>query len=83
MVSGGTVVRFREPIRAEPRQKDKSGNNRVDPEVTTPVFSTLPVFFVPRLDPLLVFDGLAVFHHRGIKNTGYDWLSPATAQLQK
>ena len=53
--------------RAEPRQKDESGNTRVAPKGATPVFPSFPVFIVPQLDPLLVFDGLSVFRLRGPK----------------
>ena len=45
------------------------------------MFLPLTVFLVPRLDPLPVFDGLAVFCQRGTKNTDYTWLSLATAYL--
>ena len=79
MLSGGTVGQFREPIRSEPRRKDEIGNTRVVPKGSTTVFPSFPVFFVPQIEPLLVFDGLTVFHPRGTKNTGYAWLSPATA----
>ena len=72
---------FRELIQvdlsqADPRRKDKSGNNRVAPIGAIPMFPTLPVFFVPRIDPLPVFDGLTVVRQRGTKNIGNDWLSP-------
>ena len=58
------------------RQKDESGNTRVASKDATPVFPTFPVILVPRLDPLLVFDGPTIFCQRGTKNTGYAWLSP-------
>ena len=64
--------------RAEPRQKDESGNTRLAPKGATPVFPAFPVFFVPRLDPLLSFDVLTVIRKRETKNIGYAWLSPAT-----
>ena len=66
-------------IRAKARRKYNSGNTQVVPKGATPMFPTFPIFLVPRLDPLPVFDSLTIFHHRGTKNTGYAWLSPATA----
>ena len=72
MLSGGTEGQF-----SKPRRKDESVNTRVSPKGATPVFLPFPVFLVPRLDPIPVFDGLAVFSQRGTKNTGYTWLSPA------
>ena len=44
----------------------------------TPMFPSLPVFFVPQIDPLLVFDGMTIFRSRGTKNTSYAWLIPVT-----
>ena len=61
--------------RAETTQKNESENTQVVPKGTIPVFLDFPVFFVPRLDPLLNFYGLTVFRQRGTKNTGYAWLS--------
>ena len=72
---GGPILQA-EPSRAEPRRNDESGNTRVAPKGATPVFSDFPVFLVPRLDPLPVFDGLTIFRQRGTKNTGYAWLIP-------
>ena len=43
--------------RAEPRRKDESGNPQVAPNGAIPVCLYFPVFFVPRLDFLLGFDG--------------------------
>ena len=77
MLSGGTVGRFCEQSRAE--AKGKNGNTRVAPKGATPVFPAFPVFLVPQLDPLPVFDSLTIFHQTGTKNTGYVWLSPDTA----
>ena len=68
---GGTLI-----SRTEPRQKYESGNPQVASKDATPVFPTLPIFLVPRLDPLLFFYGTTVFRQRGTKNAGYDWLSP-------
>ena len=65
--------------RSGPRRKDKSGITRVDPKGATPVFPNFPVFFVPRLDPILDFGGLTVFCPRETKNTGYACLSPDMA----
>ena len=76
MWSGGTVGQFRKPIRAEPRQKDEIGNTWVVPKGATPVFPAFPVFLIPRLDPLPVFDGLTIFRKRVTKNTGYACLIP-------
>ena len=67
------------PSRAEPRRKDESGNSRVAPKGANPMFPAFPVFFVSRLDPLLVFDGLTIFRQRATKNTGYAHHSPTTA----
>ena len=41
------------------------------PKGATPVFPPSALFLVPGLEPLLVFDGLDVFHHIRTKNTGY------------
>ena len=78
MLSGGTVDRSREPSRAKPRRKDKSGKNQVAPKGAIPVFPSFPIFFVPQLDSLLVFDGLNVFRPMGTINTGYACISPDT-----
>ena len=63
-------------LRAEPRQKDESGNIQVAPISAKPVFPAFPVFLVPQLSLLLGLGGLTVFRQRGTKNTGYAWLSP-------
>ena len=63
-------------LRANLRQRDKSRNSRVTSKDATPVFPDFPVFWGPRLSPLLGFVGLTVFRQRGAKNTGYVWLSP-------
>ena len=76
MLSGGTMGRF--AIQAKPRRKDKIGNTRVAPKGANPMFLAFPVFLVPRLDPLPIFDRLAVFRQRATKNTGYAWLRSAT-----
>ena len=67
--------------RSDPRLKNKNGNTLVAPKGATPVFLHFPVFLVPQLDPLPVFDGLAVFRQRRTKNTDYAWISPATVYL--
>ena len=76
MLSGGTEGQF-----SKPRRKDESVNTRVSPKGATPVFLLFPVFLVPRLDPIPVFDGLAVFRQRGTKNIGFAWTRPATVKL--
>ena len=54
-------------LRADPRRKDESGNTQVVPKVATLMFLPFPVFLVPQIDPLPVFNGLAVFCQRVIK----------------
>ena len=41
--------------------------------------SVFPSIFGPQFDSLPSLDDLTVFHPEGAKNTGYAWLSPATA----
>ena len=67
--------------RAKPRKNYESGNNLVAPKGATPMFPSFPLFFVPRLNHLLVIDGLNVFRPRATKNIVYAWLSHATAYL--
>ena len=66
--------------RAKPSQAESTKVEIIEwlQKDATPVFLPFPVFFVPRLGPLLVFDGLVVFRQRGTKHTGYVWISPAT-----
>ena len=45
------------------------------------MFLPLPIFLVPRINPIPFFDRLVVFRQRGTKNTGYAWLSPDTFQF--
>ena len=61
------------PIRGE-RTKVETLEWRL--KALLPLFPTFPVFLVPRINPLLVFDDLNVFRQRGTKNTGYAWLIP-------
>ena len=64
--------------RAEPGQKVESGDPGVAPKRYSRV-SVFPSIFVPRFNSLLSLDGLTVFRPEEAKNTGYAWLSPATA----
>ena len=67
----------RNPIsRSGMRRREKSENTGVLPIHGKPVFLDFPVFLVPQLSPLLGFDGLTVFCHRGTKNTDYALISP-------
>ena len=61
---------------AEPRQKNESENAQVEPISAKPVFIAFPVLLVPRIFPLLGFNGPTVLLQRGTKNTGYAWISP-------
>ena len=65
--------------RAKLRRKNESGNPGLAPKGAILVFPSFPVFFGPRFDSLLGLDLLTVVHLKGTKNTGYAWLSPATA----
>ena len=58
-------------VRAEPRQKDESGNTRVAHISRKPMFPNFPLFLVPRLSPLLGFACMTVLRQRGTINTGY------------
>ena len=64
--------------RAEPRWKVQRGDPGVAPRRYSRV-SVFPSIFGPRFDSLPSLDGLTVFCPEGAKNTGYAWLSPATA----
>ena len=77
-VKGGTVGRFREPSQAKPRRKVESGDPGVAPRRYSRD-SVFPSIFGPRSDSLPSLDDLTVFRPEGAKNTGYAWLSPATA----
>ena len=65
-------------LRAEPRRKVESGDPGVAPRHYSRV-SVFPSIFGLRFNSLLSLDGLTVVRLEGAKNTGYAWLSPATA----
>ena len=68
-----------EPSRAKPGQGERiKEENWVVPKGVTPVFPSFPVFLVPWINPLPVFDSLTVFRHRGTKKQAMLVLSPAT-----
>ena len=83
MLSGGMLGRFCEPNRAETSRGERTKVETLEwrQKALLPCFLPFPIFLVPRLDPLLVFDGLAVLFQRGTKNTDYTWISLATAYL--
>ena len=67
-------------LRAEPRRGERMKVETLEWRLKAllPCFCLSP-YFSPRLDPLLVFDGLTVLRLRGTRNTGYVWISPDTA----
>ena len=73
MLSGGTVVRFREPA---PRRRERKWKTRVAPKGATPVFFPFPVFWEPQLDPLLNFQGSDSLPSEGYQNLSYAWDHP-------
>ena len=66
--------------RAKPRRKVESGDPGGAPRCYSRV-SVYPSIFGPRFDSLPSLDGLTIVRLEGAKNTGYAWLSPATASL--
>ena len=65
--------------RAEPSRKVEIGHYGVAPKCIIPVSPFPPVFLVSPFDSLLSLDGLTIVCLKGTENTGYAYLTSATA----